>query len=83
MSATSAYAAYESPQPAESTAHPAATAFDVEKIHGPFKADIAQLAHVVRRLLDSGAGAVTGPLNRRRPEVPPPTCISGGFERVM
>lgn len=27
--------------------------FDVDRIHGPMTVDIAQLAHVIRRLLDS------------------------------
>jgi hypothetical protein len=83
MSATSAHAAHGRPQTTEPTARRGAAAFDVEKIHGPFKADIAQLAHAIRRLLDSGAGVGARPLNQRRPRFPSPTCISGGFERVM
>jgi len=78
MSATSGSAAHERP-----TARHRAASFDVERIHGPFRADIAQLAHAIRRLLDSGTEVRARPLNPRRPRSLSPTCISGDFERVM
>ena len=83
MSATSSRTAHESQQPAEPTPHRGPTAFDIEKVHGPFKADIAQLAHAVRRLLDSGTGVGARPLIQPSRCPPTPTCNSGGFERVM
>lgn len=30
--------------------------FDIDRIHGALTVDVAQLAHVVRRLLDGGPG---------------------------
>ena len=42
------------PRATRSRAHPPETAFDVERTHIAFAADIAQLATVVRRLLASG-----------------------------
>ncbi len=60
-----------------------AAAFDIERINGPFTDDIAQLAHAIRRLLDSGTRMGARPLNPRQPRSPSPTCISGDFERVM
>jgi hypothetical protein len=84
MSAELARAAHNRKlQSTEPIAHRGATAFDVERIGGPFGADIAQLAHAIRRLLENGTGVGTRPLNSRRPRSPSPTCISGGFERLM
>lgn len=60
-----------------------AAAFDVEKVHGPFRAEIAQLAHAIRRLLDSNGRAVARPDHPSPPRPPALTCISGDFERVM
>jgi len=72
MSATSARAAHNRRlQSTEPTAHRGASAFDVERTHVPFKADIAQLAHVVRRLLDSGHSS-SGEAQSRLAEAPVP-----------
>jgi hypothetical protein len=80
MSASSPRAIREKSQP---TSHLGASAFDVERTGEPFGADIAQLAHAIRRLLDNGTGVGASPLNSRRPRHPSPTCISSDFERLM
>ncbi len=77
MSATSTRAADRTPQHTELSNHCGATAFDVERIHVPFGADIGQLAHAISRLLDSGSRIGDGPINRPRRTSLSPTCISG------
>lgn len=85
MSATSARAAIHDrrPKKIEPTAYRGASAFDVEKTQGPFRADIAQLAHTLKRLLASGHRSKRQAIQSPPANAPASTCILGDFEQVM
>lgn len=51
--------------------HPPETAVDIDRIHEPFTADIAQFAHAVRRLLDSGPKQTPSPAQSAASEALP------------
>jgi len=81
MSATVAPTVFNrSPQP---TAPRGPSAIDVERIYVPFSADIAQLANVIERLLNSGAKQQNRSTATRPSQRQTSTCFSTDIEGVM